>query len=156
MASLKEKIHATLTDAQKARDSIRVSTLRLLHAAVRNEEIARQKGEPVSLGDEDVLAVIRREVKQRNDAIAEYTKGGRQDLVDKETAEKAILEAYLPQQMTDEELLACIEKGIAGCGAVRPTDFGKAMKSVMGEVKGRADGGRVSAALKNRLTGLQK
>ena len=153
---LKNKLKSDLAEAQKSKHELRVSTLRLLHAAIRNEEIARQKGVPVSLDDDDVLAVIRREVKQRNDAMSEYAKGGRQDLVDKETSEKLILEAYLPQQMTDEELLACIDKGLAGCGAIGPADFGKAMKSVMAEVRGRADGTRVSQALKKRLTGLPK
>ncbi|MBI5798548.1 MAG: GatB/YqeY domain-containing protein [Candidatus Yonathbacteria bacterium] len=149
---LKEKISGDLITALKAHEELRVSTLRLLTSAIRNEEIAQRKGEDVKLNDDAVLAVIRREVKQRNDAIDEYKKGGRQDLVDKETAEKTILESYLPAQLSDDELTALVAKGVATSGAIGPNDFGKAMKAVMALVQGRADGGRVSTILKVALT----
>ncbi len=149
---LKETIATDLITALKAHDALRVSTLRLLTSAIRNEEIAQRKGGDVKLEDDAVLAVIRREVKQRNDAIEEYKKGGRQDLVDKETAEKIILESYLPAQLSDDALQALVAKGVATSGAMGPNDFGKAMKTVMALVQGRADGGRVSTILKAALT----
>lgn len=146
MAKLTERIRTELTDAMKARDALRTSTLRMLQAAFKNEQI--EKGHELS--DEEAQAVIRRSVKQRQDSIEQFGKGGRQDLVDKETAELAILQAYLPQQMSDLETEKLVQDVIAMVGADSKQDIGKVIKEIMTTYRGRVDGKRVQE-LANRF-----
>jgi uncharacterized protein YqeY len=137
--TLAEKIRADLTVAMKARDAERVSTLRMVQAALKNEQI--EKGH--ELADEEVQAVLRRAVKQRQDSIEQFTKGGRQDLADKEAAELKLLDIYLPKQMGDEEIEAVVRDVITAVGATSKKDSGKVMKEVMARYKGVIDGKKV-------------
>lgn len=148
MAKLTERIRAELTEAMKARDAVRTSTLRLLQAAFKNEQI--EKGHELS--DEEAVAVVRRAVKQRQDSIEQFGKGGRQDLVDKETAELAILKAYLPEQMSDLETEKLVQDVIAMVGADSKKDIGRVIKEIMTTHRGRVDGKRVQE-LANRFLG---
>ncbi len=147
--SLKDKILQDMKEAMKARDQLRLSTLRLLVSEIKNKEIDA-KGE---LKDEDILAIIQKAVKQRQDSIAQYEKGGRQDLADKEKAELEILKAYLPEELSREEILEIIDQAIAATGASSPKEMGKVMREVMPKVKGRADGKVVNELVRKRLAG---
>jgi len=146
--TLEEKIEVDLKEALKARDAIRVSTLRMLKAGTKNLAIEKRVEK---LEDRDVLSVISKQVKQHRDSIEGFTKGGRQDLVDKEKAELAILEAYLPKQLPPEQLRAIIKSTIEKVGAKSKADMGKVMKAVMEEVKGQADGKLVSQIVSEEL-----
>jgi uncharacterized protein YqeY len=139
MAKLTERIRAELTEALKARDTLRLSTLRMLQAGFKNEQI--EKGHELS--DQEAEAVIRRAVKQHQDSIEQFGKGGRQDLVDKEAAELAILEAYLPEQMSDLETEKMVQDVIAMVGAGSKKDIGRVIKEIMATHRGRVDGKRV-------------
>ncbi|MFH1867362.1 MAG: GatB/YqeY domain-containing protein [Candidatus Omnitrophota bacterium] len=144
---LKQKIEDDLRAALKAKDDIRVSTLRLLKAALLNAEIAKKQ----EIGDEEIILLIKKQLKQRRDSIEGFKKGGRQDLVDKETKEFEILKAYLPDELDPDEMLAIVKEAISESGASSPNDMGKAMKQAMAKIKGRADGNAVSAMVKNIL-----
>jgi uncharacterized protein YqeY len=139
MAKLTERIRAELTEAMKARDTRRLSTLRMLQAGFKNEQI--EKGHELS--DQEAEAVIRRSVKQHQDSIEQFGKGGRQDLVDKEAAELAILEAYLPGQMSDIETEKLVQDVIAMVGAGSKKDIGRVIKEIMATHRGRVDGKRI-------------
>ncbi len=147
--SLKDRLIQDMKEAMKARDQLRLSTLRLLISEIKNKEIDA-KGE---LKDEDILAIIQKAVKQRQDSIAQYEKGGRQDLADKEKAELEILKAYLPEELSQEEILEIIDQAIAATGASSPKEMGKVMREVMPKVKGRADGKVVNELVRKRLAG---
>ena len=147
--SLKDRLMQDMKEAMKARDQLRLSTLRLLISEIKNKEID-SKGE---LKDEDILSIIQKAVKQRQDSIAQYEKGGRQDLADKEKAELEILKAYLPEELSQEEILKIIDEAIAATGASSPKEMGKVMKEVMPKVKGRADGKLVNELVRKRLAG---
>jgi uncharacterized protein YqeY len=139
MAKLTERIRAELTEAMKARDTLRLSTLRMLQAGFKNEQI--EKGHELS--DQEAEAVIRRSVKQHQDSIEQFGKGGRQDLVDKEAAELAILEVYLPGQMSDIETEKLVQDVIAMVGAGSKKDIGRVIKEIMATHRGRVDGKRI-------------
>lgn len=145
---LTERIDHDLIAAQKAREARRVSTLRMLKAGLMN--LAIEKRQP-SLDDGDVTALLQRQVKQRRESIAAYQQGGRQDLVQQEQEELAILEQYLPKQLDDGELRQTIKQHITAVGAQGMADMGKVMKAVMAAVQGRADGSKVSALVKECL-----
>jgi len=147
--SLKDRLMQEMKEAMKARDQLKLSTLRLLISEIKNKEIDA-KGE---LKEEDILAIIQKAVKQRQDSIAQYEKGGRQDLADKEKAELEILKAYLPEELSTQEILKIIEEAIAATGASSPREMGKVMKEVMPKVKGRADGKLVNELVRKRLAG---
>lgn len=147
--NLKEKITADLVAAMKAQDAARVSTLRMLKAAVMKMEVSGKEKKDAS--DEEVLQATGKEVKQRRDSIEAYRKGGREDLAVKEEAELKILQEYLPAQLSDEELRAIIRQTIEKAGAHGKGDFGKVIGGVMGQVKGKADGGRVKAMIEGML-----
>ncbi len=147
--SLKDKIMQNMKEAMKARDQLKLSTLRLLVSEIKNREIDA-KGE---LKDEDILALVQKAVKQRQDSISQYEKGGRQDLAEKEKAEMEILKAYLPEELSREEVLQIIDEAIAATGASSPKEMGKVMREVMPKVKGRADGKLVNELVRKRLTG---
>lgn len=131
----------------KARDAVRLSTLRMLSSALNYEFIAKQH----KLTEEEELAVVRREAKMRKDAIEAYTKANATDRVEKETQELKILEEYLPTQMTDEQLEKLVTEAIDQTGAKNISDMGKVIGQVMGKAAGRADGARVSALIKSKL-----
>lgn len=147
--SLKEKLTADMKEAMKAREEgrQRLGVIRLVRGAIRQQEIDGQR----ELDDEAVLSVISKEVKQRRDAIEEFQKGGRDDLVRQNEAEIAILMEYLPQQMTEDEVRSAVQEAIAATGASTPKDMGKVMKELMPKVKGRADGKLVNQVVRERL-----
>jgi uncharacterized protein YqeY len=145
--ALMEKINEDLKEAMKAKDEQRLSTLRMARSALKNKEIdVRQP-----LTDDEAVAVIRTMVKQYRDALADFTASGRQDLADRQTAEIAILEAYLPAAMPEAELEAVCAKVIKDMGATQK-DMGKVMGAVMKEVDGRADGGAVRTIVQRLLS----
>ena len=148
MAGIADQIRADLTASMKARDSQKTSTLRMVQAAIKNEEI--EKGG--ELEDADVLAVIKRSVKQRKDSIEQFEKADRQDLADKEKAELAILDAYMPAQMSDEVLEALVKDTIVAVGGESKKDMGKVMKAIMAEHRDTVDGKKVQGIL-GRLLG---
>jgi uncharacterized protein YqeY len=135
-ADLKQKISDDLKQAMKDGDTVKRSVLRMLMASVKNAEIAKQS----DLDNSDILGIIAKEVKQHQESIDAFKQGNRQDLVDNETSEMAILQGYLPQQLTRDEIAAEVQQVIAGVGAQVPGDKGKVMKELMPRMKGRADG----------------
>ncbi len=139
--SLKSRLDDDLKDAMRSGDTLRRSVVRLLRAAIQNEEIAAQK----ELDDAGVLDVLSRQVKQRRDSIEAFAQGGRQDMADKEQAEISVILEYLPQQLDADEITILVRQAIEETGAVGPADVGKVMGRVMPQVKGRAQGGQVSA-----------
>ena len=148
---LNETIAADLTAAMKAKDAPRLSALRMLKAAVTNKGMV-EKGR--DLEDAEVLQVVASLVKQRRDSIEQFTKAGRTDLVDKETAEIAILEHYLPPAVSPEEVEAAVAAAIAETGASSVKDMGKVMKAVMPKLAGKnADGKAVNEAVRRKLGG---
>ena len=148
---LNEKIAADLTAAMKAKDAPRLSALRMLKAAVMNKGMV-EKGR--DLEDAEVLQVVASLVKQRRDSIEQFAKAGRTDLVDKETAEIAILEHYLPPAASAEDIDTAVAAAIAETGASSPKDMGKVMKAVMPKLAGRnADGKAVNEAVRRKLGG---
>ena len=144
---LREKIANDMRDAMKAREQLRVATLRMLMAAVKNTEVEKLH----ELSDDEVLEVIAREAKRRRESIEAFDKGGRTDLVEKEGGELAVLEAYLPAKLSDEELAAMVDEAIVETGASSPKQMGEVMKALMPKVRGRADGAQVSALVKSKL-----
>lgn len=147
---LKQKITEDLKQSLKSGDALRLSTLRMLSAAIANKEIELRKKD-TGLSDDEVLAVINSEMKKRRDAAAEYKKGGREESAKKEEAEAAILKEYLPPEIPEEELREMIKKAITESGAKDIKDFGKVMKLIMPQVKGRAGGAKISQILKEEL-----
>jgi uncharacterized protein YqeY len=144
---LREKINADIKDALKSGAKDKVSALRMLSAALKNKEIDKRR----QLTDEEVIETIRTLIKQRKDSIEQFTKGGRQDLADKETAEAVLLEVYLPQQLTREELEAMVREAVAQTGAQGARDMGKVMKALVPMAAGRADGKLLSELVKIAL-----
>lgn len=141
---LLDQIQNDVTAAQKARDQVKVDTLRFLLGAAFN--LAIEKGKDYQLTDADILSVITKQVKTHNESITMFKQGGRQDLVDREQAELTILQAYLPAQLSDEELRSKIKDlKAANPGA----DFGTLMKAAMEQLRGKADGAKVAEILKN-------
>ncbi|MBM3209281.1 GatB/YqeY domain-containing protein [Candidatus Shapirobacteria bacterium] len=147
MATLKDQLKADLNAALKAHEGIRVSTLRFLFASLHNLEIARQK----ELEEEEVIAAIQKQAKDHEESIAAFKQGNRQDLVDKEEKELAILRSYLPAQLSADELGEIIDQVIKEGGFTGPADFGKVMGQVMDKVRGRASGDAVAAIVKDKL-----
>jgi uncharacterized protein YqeY len=147
--NLKEQIVADLTAAMKARDAARTSTLRMLKAAIVNRQI--EKGG--ELEEEELIKLLRSQAKQRRDSVEQYEKGGRQDLADKELAEIAVIEGYLPQAASQEEIDKAVAEAIAETGATSAKEMGAVMKAVMPRLAGRnADGRAVSETVKKKLT----
>lgn len=145
--SLKETLQADMKAAMKARDTETRDAIRYVLSAVKNAEI-EAKGE---LSHEDELKLIRTQVKQRQDSIEQFRAGGREDLAEKEEAQVQILERYLPQQMSDEELETFVRDGIAAVGAEGPKDMGKVMGALKQQAGDRVDGRRLSSAVKDAL-----
>jgi len=146
---LKERLRADLTDAMRARDQVRLRTLRMVLTSITNEEVS---GNSVhELSDEDVLKVLTREAKKRREAAEAFAAAGRTDQAEAERAEGEVLAGYLPAQLSDEELTALVAAAIAETGATGMPGMGKVMKTVTPQVAGRADGSRVAAEVKKQL-----
>lgn len=146
--SLMEQVEKDIIGAMKAKDAVKLSTLRMLKSALGNYLIQAKKDKA---DDSEVLAAITKQAKQRRESLESFEKAGRMDLADKEKAELTILEAYLPKQLTDEELKAAVQNAITLSGATSPADMGKLMKALMPQVQGKADGKRVQEAVKALL-----
>jgi uncharacterized protein len=147
--TLKERISEDMKAALRAHEAARLGTIRLLLAAIKQKEV----DERVVADDAAVVAIVEKQIKQRRDSIAQFQAGGRQDLVDKETAELNLLAGYLPQQMADDELAAVVDAAIGESGATGPQAMGKVMALVKPRIAGRADMGKVSALVKQKLVG---
>lgn len=148
--SLKERIITDMTAAMKAKDAARTSTLRMVKAAITN----REKEGSGALTDDDLMKLLRSQVKQRRDSVEQYQKAGRQDLVDKESAEIEVIEGYLPQAASAEEIENAVALAIAETGATSVKDMGAVMKAVMPKLAGQnADGRLVSETVKKKLGG---
>ncbi len=148
--TLKDQLNADLKDALRAGESTRKGTLRLLLASIHNAEIAEKK----ALEDNHVIAVLRKEIKQRRESIEEYGKAGRRDLVAVEEAELAVLAAYLPPQMSSDEVNKVARRVIEQVGARGPADKGKVMPVIMAELRDHADGREINAAVTELLSAL--
>lgn len=148
--STRSQMESDLKDAMKARDVVTRDSLRYIISAFKYAEID-QRGE---LSEEDELKVLRQQVKQRQDSIEQFGAGGRQDLVDKEAEQLAVLERYLPQQMSDDELKQFVTSGIQEVGATSAKDMGKVMGLLNKTSDGRVDGRRLSSAVKEALAQL--
>lgn len=148
--SLKEQLRTDLTDAMRAKDDVRRSTLRMVLTSVTNEEVAGKQARELS--DDEVLKVMTRELKKRREAATAYAEAGHPDRASSELAEAAVIEAYLPAQLADDELVALVASAIVESGAVGPQAMGQVMKVVAPKVAGRADGGRVAAEVKRQLS----
>jgi hypothetical protein len=133
----------------KSGDKPRLATIRLVMAAIKQQEVDSRK----DLSDDDVITILTKMVKQRRDSIDQYTKAGRSDLADQESAEIAIIEQYLPAQLSAEEVAGIIDEVIAATGAAGPQDMGKVMGQLKGKLQGRADMGAASALVRQKLAG---
>ena len=142
-----DTISAKIMEAMKAHDEVRLSTLKLLSSALNYEKIEKMH----DLSDEEELAVVMREAKQRRDSIEAYEKAGASDRAEKEKAELKILEEYLPAQMSDEELEGLVTQAISETGAHGMSDMGKVIGAVMAKASGKVDGSRVANAAKAKL-----
>lgn len=147
MAALTERIRTDLTAAMKAQEKERLSTLRMLQAALKNEQINAGH----ELSDEEAMSVIRKAVKQRQDSIEQYSNAGRAELADKERAEMDLLKTYLPAEMSEAELESGLREIIASTGAQSKKDMGKVMKEATARYKGRADGKKIQEVVSRLL-----
>ena len=154
--AIKEKIEQDLITALKLKEP-RLSILRMLKSAIKNDEIAKRTkagtGEDILLTNDEALALLRRQVKQLEDAMVDFQKGNRADLVEKTQAEVAIIKAYLPQGMTDAELEPLVDSILQELGEVSAKDLGKIMGAVMKKAGGRADGNKVREMVSKKLGG---
>lgn len=147
--SLRDRINDDVKAAMRAGDAERRDALRLLTAALKQRQVDERR----ELADADVVAVIDKMIKQRRDSIAQFEKGGRQDLARKERFEIAAFQAYMPQALSDAEIEAAIGEVLAATGAKAPSDMGKVMGALKGQLAGRADMTKVSALVKAKLAG---
>jgi uncharacterized protein len=165
MAELIQKLNDDLKQSMRERNEVKTSTIRLLLSAVKYAELKKQDAEfnkrpdvadlkGITLTDADVLGVIAKEIKQREDSIEAYKQGHRQDLVDRESAEMVILKAYLPQQLSHEEIVIEVKGVIAEVGARGPADKGKVMPKLMAKLKGKADGKEINNVVTELLNSL--
>lgn len=145
---MQDKIQQDLKQAMLARDEVTTSTLRMLISEIRNTQIAKG-GE---LSDSDITSVIQKEVKRRKEAVLGFRQGGREEAALKEESEAKVLETYLPEQMTDQELIKLVESSINELGASSIQDMGKVIGVVRTKVGDQAEGGRISALVKSRLS----
>jgi len=146
---LEERIESEFKAALKAREAVKVSTLRMVKAAVNNLAIEKKKN---TLNDDEILSVIEKQVKQHRESIEQFAKGNRQDLVDKEKKELEILLAYMPEQLPEEEVEKIVKDTIKKLGVSTKKDMGNVMKAVMAKVKGKADGKTVSRFVSSNLS----
>ena len=146
--SLKNQITEDMKTAMRAKETARLGAIRLLLAAMKQKEV----DERVELTDADVLAIIDKMIKQRRDSIAQFEKGGRQDLADNEKFEIGVLQGYMPQALSDAEIAAAVEGAVAASGATAMADMGKVMAVLKPKLAGRADMAKVSALVKAKLS----
>lgn len=146
---LTQQIEEEFKRALKARDIVKMETLRMLKAATENFLIERRKKQ---IEDSELISLVQKQVKLREDSIESFKKGGRTDLVEKESREKAILETYLPKPLSDAELKAIVEKALQRTGGKTKADIGKVMKEAIALAQGKADGRRISQAVASLLT----
>ena len=146
---IQQQLLANLKDAMRRGDQRRKLAIRAVRAAITNAEVERRR----SLTEDEILAPIAKEVKQRRDSIAQFRKGDREDLVAQEQAEIEALEGYLPRQLSAEEIRAEAQRVIAEAGATSPRDMGRVMGKLMPAMRGRADGGQVSQIVRELLAG---
>jgi len=142
--SLRQNIENKMKEALRSKDTETLSLFRLLLNSIKNTEIERKQ----ELTDEEVITVLEKEAKQRRDSITEYEKGNRQDLADKEKKELEVIESFLPEKMTEEEIRSIVKEKIA---SMPEANFGQAMGLIMSELKGKADGGLVQKVVKKEL-----
>jgi uncharacterized protein YqeY len=154
--SLQERLSNDLKEAMRAQDQVYKRTLRSVIAAIKAAETELDsRGRRVTLGEEDLLAILAKQAKQRRESIFEYRKGGREDLVAEEQAELAVLEEYLPQQLGRDEIEAEARQAIAEVGATGRQHMGKVMRTLMKRLRGRADGKVVNEVVTELLTGQE-
>lgn len=146
--SLLEKLNQDMVQAMKSKNKDRLATVRMLKAAIQNETLKLRKQE---LAPEEEITVLSRELKQRKDSHQEFSKAGRDDLLEKLNIEIAIVQEYMPKQMTEEEVTKAVQETISETGATSKADFGKVMGALMPKVKGKADGALVNQIVKNLL-----
>jgi uncharacterized protein len=149
--ALKEQLRGDMVAAMKSKDPLRLSTLRMVLSAITNEEVAGKAARELS--DDEVLKVLAREAKKRREAAEAFDGAGRQELADRERAERAVLDEYLPAQLGVDELAAVVTAAIASSGAVGPQAMGQVMKVVQPQLAGRAEGGRIAAEVRRQLAG---
>ncbi|HEX9892095.1 MAG TPA: GatB/YqeY domain-containing protein [Actinomycetota bacterium] len=149
MGDLKQRLEREMKEALKAGEKVRLGALRMLAAAVKNREVELRR----ELTDDELIEVAARQVKQRKESAEAFDGGGRPELARKEREEQAVLEAYLPQGLSDEEATALVDEAIASTRAEGPGDLGKVMGYVMGKARGRVDGTVVNRMVRERLGG---
>ena len=147
---LLDRLSSELKESLKARNQLKVEVIRLLKSSIKNKEIEKMS----PLTDEEILGTIISAAKQRRDSIEQFQKGGREDLVQKETSELEILQTFLPQQLSDKEIVNEIKAIITETGASSPKDMGKVMKVLIPRIKGRADGTKVSSLVKEIMESI--
>ena len=147
--SLKDQIFADMKAAMREKKSSQLESIRLLRAAIQRKEVDDQ----VEIGDEEVLAILQKQIKQSQDAISQFTQGERPDLADKEQVHVDNLKVYLPEQMSDEDVAKAVVDAISKSGAESMKDMGKVMGMLKGQLQGKADMGKVSGLIKQKLAG---
>jgi uncharacterized protein YqeY len=150
--SLKDRISEDIKIAMKAKDKVRLETVRSIKKVLLEKEVSLRPQGQESLTESQELEVLAQQAKQRRDSIEQYRQAGRDDLADKEAQELAIIEEYLPGQLSDEEVGAVVDEVIASIGATSAKDMGKVMGSVMQQLKGRAEGQKIQAIVKAKLS----
>lgn len=146
--SLKDQITEDMKTAMRAKDAARLSTIRMLLAAIKQREV----DERIVLDDASIVAIVDKTIKQRKDSITAFQSAGRTDLVDKESAELLVLQAYLPARLSNDEVIAEVSAIVASLGATGPGDMGRVMAAVKAQLAGKADMGAISAAVKSALS----
>jgi uncharacterized protein len=149
VGEIAERLSAQIQEAMKSGDRTRLQTVRLLATSVRNREVELGR----DLTEDDLVEVATREMKRRKEAAEAYERAGRAELAERERAEQVILESYLPEQLSEDEVRAAIEQAVSSTGATGPGDMGKVMGQVMGRLKGRVDGSEVNRLVRERLAG---
>ncbi|MFB8798457.1 MAG: GatB/YqeY domain-containing protein [Microcoleus sp.] len=150
--SLRERIDAEIKAAMKSKDKVRLETVRSIKKFILEKEVSLRPSGQETLTEAQEMEILVQIAKQRRDSIEQYRKGGREDLVAQEAAELAIVEEYLPRQMSDEEVSAVIDEVIASLGATSAKDLGKVMGAAMQQLKGKADGKKIQDAVKAKLS----
>jgi uncharacterized protein YqeY len=149
--AMKEQLRGEMVAAMKSKDELRLSTIRMVLSAITNEEVAGKTARELS--DEEVIKVIAREAKKRREAAEAFDGAGRSELADRERAEGEILDAYLPAQLSDDEIATIVREAIASTGATGQQAMGQVMKVVQPQIAGRAEGGRIAGEVRRQLAG---
>lgn len=148
--SLIKEIETRTVEAMKAKDAESLSSYRMLRAAFKNAAIEKRKEE---LDEEEALEIVARELKKLKDSLSDFTKAGRSDLAERTEKEIALISAFMPEQLSEDEVRSAVKEAVSSTGASGQGDFGRVMGEVMGKVKGRADGGLVTRLVKEELSG---